>query len=137
MDYSISFCKLFYSVFIRKLYEQTAFLLQCFMLRVQIKLVWSPLQYSSLSSCFPSSSVSINTLRLIRCKAVSFCSLIFFFQIHTNVMPQKHLVMKCSCFTRFSIFFCCVFTMATVIYKDSSKTSVGICFAMYTHTASN
>lgn len=52
-------------------------------------------------------------------------------------MPQKHFVMNSSCFTRFSIFFCCVFTMATVIYKDSSKTSVGNCFAMYTHIASN
>lgn len=27
--------------------------------------------------------------------------------------------------------------MATVIYKDSSKTSVGNCFAMYPHIASN
>lgn len=92
---------------------------------------------SFLSSCFPSSSVSINNLGFIRCKAFSFCSLIFFFRIHTNIMPQKHFVMNSSCFTRFSIFFCCVFTMATVIYKDSSKTSVGNCFAMYTHIASN
>lgn len=95
------------------------------------------MHHSFLSSCFPSSLVSINNLCFIRCKAFSFCSLIFFFQIHTNIMPQKQFVMNSSCFTRFSIFFCCVFTMATVIYKDSSKTSVGNCFAMYTHIGSN
>lgn len=43
-------------------------------------------------------------------------------------MPQKHLIMNSPCFTRFSIFFCCVFTMATVIFKDSSKTSAKNCF---------
>lgn len=32
-------------------------------------------------------------------------------------MPQKRFIMNSPCFTRFSIFFCCVFTMATVIFK--------------------
>lgn len=38
-------------------------------------------------------------------------------------MPQKRLIMKSPRFTRFSNLFCCVFTMAPVIYKDASKTS--------------